>query len=336
LKRRCVIILAVLCTFFSCNKIQKASLDDVTSKEEVNIVRLDIPESEFIISGSDMSAQEMAMLLPQGVKNLYEDVLNIGSVSEPDVADAFRNYFIQDSARMHLVRDVEARFKDLSGLSKELGTLFGRLQKEVPEVDIPTFYTQISGFNQSIVVGDSIVGISLDKYMGADYAPYRKIFYRQQIAQMEPSRIAADCLTFWLTSEFPPPPPGKSSLLDQMIHYGKLNWAVYRLTEGQPDDYTYSLINNKEDNGHVWKKISKALLTPRYLTTTNERTVRTIMFGPPAHHQAFGSSLRATGIVAGVKIVDEYMKRHPSCTLKQLLTDTSSRKIFEGAGYSIR
>lgn len=336
MKRHAFLILAVLCTFFSCNKIQKASLEDVTSKEDVRIVRLDIPESEFIISGSDLSAQEMTMLLPQGVKNLYEDVLNIGSVAAPNVAESFRDYFTQDPVRMQLVKDVEHRFKDLSSLTQDLGTTFRRLQEEVPGINVPTFYTQISGFNQSIVVDDSIIGISLDKYMGADYKPYHKIFYQQQIEQMEPSHIAADCLTFWIASEFPLPSSGKNRLLDMMIHFGKINWAVYKITEGKPKDNAYVFIDNHHKYDLIWDKLSKTLFTRKYLISGDEHTVRDIMFGQPGQQHAPESGISASGIAAGVKIVDDYMKRHPSRTLKQLLTCTDYQKIFAEAGYSIR
>lgn len=45
------------------------------------------------------------------------------------------------------------------------------MKKEVPALFVPHFYAQIAALNQSVVVGDSILGFSIDKYMGADY-PY--------------------------------------------------------------------------------------------------------------------------------------------------------------------
>ena len=336
LTRRFLIILTVLSVFFSCNRLQKAILDDVTNKEDIQIVRLDIPESEFIISGSDLSAQEMTISQPQGFKNLCEDVLSIGPITAPNINEAFRNYFTQNPARMQSVRDVESKFKDLNELSHNIGIVFHRLQKEVPGVNIPTFYTQISGFNQSIVVGDSIIGISHDKYLGADYEPYKNIFYQSQIEQMEPSHIAADCLTFWLASEFPSTHSGKSRLLDMMIHFGKINWTVYKITEGKPKDQAYTFIANHHKYDLIWENLSKKLFTHKYMTYSNEHTIHDVMFGQLGRHYTPGKEISASGIAAGVKIVDDYMKRHPSYTVKQLLTTTDYQEILAGAGYTIR
>ena len=43
---------------------------------------------------------------------------------------------------------------------------------------IPMIYTQISAFNESIVLSDSVLGISLDKYMGEDYPLYKRFFFK--------------------------------------------------------------------------------------------------------------------------------------------------------------
>lgn len=39
-------------------------------------------------------------------------------------------------------------------------------EKEVPDTKVPFIYSQVSAFNESIILVDSLLGISLDKYMG--------------------------------------------------------------------------------------------------------------------------------------------------------------------------
>ena len=52
--------------------------------------------------------------------------------------------------------------------------------------------------NQSVVVGDSILGFSIDKYMGADYPLYKRFYYDYQCRSMEPDRIVPDCFTCYV------------------------------------------------------------------------------------------------------------------------------------------
>ena len=65
--------------------------------------------------------------------------------------------------------DVETRFPNLDEVEKGLTKGFKKLKKEVPEIKIPLVYSQVSAFNESIVLSDTLLGISLDKYMGEDY-----------------------------------------------------------------------------------------------------------------------------------------------------------------------
>lgn len=86
---------------------------------------------------------------------------------------------------------------------------------------IPMIYTQISAFNESIVLSDSVLGISLDKYMGEDYPLYKRFYYNYQRRTMRPDRIVPDCLVFYLMSQYPFPMDYSRTLLDVMMHYGK-------------------------------------------------------------------------------------------------------------------
>lgn len=94
------------------------------------------------------------------------------------------------------------------------------MKKEVPALFVPHFYAQIAALNQSVVVGDSILGFSIDKYMGADYPLYKRFYYDYQCRSMEPDRIVPDCFTFYLLSQYPLPwQPGS-----YFIRYDYASW----------------------------------------------------------------------------------------------------------------
>lgn len=336
MRRPVFIIFILISSLISCNKIQEAGFKEAGKHNAAGIVRLDRPESEYITSGSNLSAQDMAMCCPEGVKILYEDVLKIGNVNDEDVNEKFRHYFLSDAARLQLVKDVSEKFGNLDKLSEHLNEVFGNLKREVPSLRVPVFYTQISGFNQSIVVSDSLLGISLDKYMGKDYAPYKKLFFREQIEQMEPSRIPADCVHFWLESEFPLSPAGKSRLLDLMIYFGKINWATYKVTKGKSEEELFTFVEGEGKNHSQWPEVSAQLFNRKTLNSTDSVLIKKIMFGKPGKHRQDAGHLQAVGLPAGIKVVDNFMQRHPDYSIAELLSETDNLKILSGAGIKIQ
>lgn len=335
LRRPVFIIFILISSLISCNKIQEAGLKEADKNDAIKIVRLDQPESEYITSGSNLSAQDMAMCCPEGVKILYEDVLKIGSVNDEDVNEKFRHYFLSDAARLQLVKDVSEKFSNLDKLSEHLDKVFDHLKREVPSLRIPVFYTQISGFNQSIVVSDSLLGISLDKYMGKDYAPYKKLFFREQIEQMEPSRIPSDCVHFWLESEFPLSSVGKNRLLDLMIYFGKINWATYKITNEKYDGNLFTFVDEHGKNHSRWPEISAQLFKKKTLYSSDSLLIKKIMFGKPGKPRQDADNLQAVGLPAGIKVIDSFMKRHPDYNIAELLADTDYLQILNGAGIKI-
>lgn len=132
---------------------------------------------------------------PQVTKLLIEDVLAIGEVDDMKINDRMLEYY-SDSTLLTLMHDAEEKFKDLGWVEEKLTKGFKRLKKEVPALFVPHFYAQIAALNQSVVVGDSILGFSIDKYMGADYPLYKRFYYDYQCRSMEPDRIVPDCFTF--------------------------------------------------------------------------------------------------------------------------------------------
>jgi hypothetical protein len=59
---------------------------------------------------------------------------------------------------------------------------------------MPHIYTQVSCLNQSIVVSDTLIGISLDKYLGEDFPLYAEYYTAEQRAQMTRDAIVRDAV----------------------------------------------------------------------------------------------------------------------------------------------
>lgn len=147
------------------------------------------------MQNSFFSLQRMNTEFAQETRLLVEDVLDLGSVNMLDMNERLCTYF-SDSILVHLMEDVGEKFKDVSSIEENLTHGFKNLKKEIRELPVPKIYTQISALNQSIVVGDSILGISLDKYMGDDYPLYKNIITPTSVVRCHQNILCLTALLF--------------------------------------------------------------------------------------------------------------------------------------------
>lgn len=165
-------------------------------------------------------------------RTLIEDVLQLGQVNEPDINLKFLHFF-RDSTLQQLISDVQEQFADIDDLNRDLSDAFVRLKTAIPSVEFPQVYTQIGSFDQSIIVGHRMLGISLDKYLGADYPFYVEHYTEGQRRMMTRSMITPDCLGFYLLSLFPMPTKENLTQEERDRHMGKIQWVVNQVTERQ-------------------------------------------------------------------------------------------------------
>lgn len=177
--------------------------DNENGSVKISIERYDQLERHFLTSGDVAALRQMKTEYPFQTRTLIEDVLRIGYVDEPDINVRFVTFF-QDSTLQILMGDVQKQYADMSDVETQLSEAFERLTEMIPTLQTPRVYTQIGSLDQSIVVGDGMLGISLDKYLGAAYPIYMRFGYtRKQREMMTREFIVPDCLSFYLLSLYP-------------------------------------------------------------------------------------------------------------------------------------
>ena len=135
--------------------------DEASSKRQMMIERFDRIESLYLTTGDYAALLQMNKSYPMQTRTLIEDVLQLGEVDEPDINQKFLSFF-NDSTLQQMIVDVQELYADMGDLSKELAGAFGRLKKVIPLVEMPQIYAQIGSFDQSIIVDNNMLGISLD------------------------------------------------------------------------------------------------------------------------------------------------------------------------------
>lgn len=333
--RKLHIFFSIIILFTSCFK-SKVDFLEQSGDNGISVIRYDRLQSEYVSFDSFSALQKMNSTYAPITQILVEEILAIGDVQEEDINKRVKSFF-SDTTLVRLIADVEEKYADVDDLERELTKGFKRLKKEVPGLHIPKVYTQISALNESIVISDTLLGISLDKYMGEDYPLYSRFYYPHQCRSMRPERIAPDSFLFYLISEFPLPETSNGNLMEIMIHQGKLYYVVqqilgYTSTENIID---YSAEEKKwcrENRKLIWEYMVKN----RQLYATDPMVIRTYT-RPVPYTSYFGEgSPSLIGIWMGIEIVSSFMKNNKKMTIQDLLLLTDYDYILSESNFNPR
>ncbi len=218
------ILVAALTLFAACGlKLKPFDVDD-DGGHKLEVCRYDRLESQYLTTGDFSALQQMNMDYPIETRTLLEDVLRIGEVNDPQINHKLLAFF-QDSTLQAIVSDAESLYANMDDINAQLTSAFERLKKFLPEMPVPLVYAQISALDQSIVIGDKTIGISLDKYLGKDYPLYKKYYLPSQIETMSREYIVPDCLSFYLLSLYPMHDFESRSQIERDLHIGKVMWV---------------------------------------------------------------------------------------------------------------
>lgn len=325
-----LLLLLVLMQLVSCRWLmdrQRIDRDVV----DVKVNRYDRLLGEYLYSNSFSALQKMNAEYAQETKFLIENILTIGSVTDENINLRLREYF-SDTILVKLCHDALQKYADLSGLEAKFTRGFRFLKNEMPGMNIPRIYAQFSALNQSIVVGDSILGFSIDKYMGEDYPLYRKLYYDYQRRNMVPERIVPECFRYYLLSEYPFPWAWHRTLLDHIVHYGKINWLVHQMLGNKTFEETLGFTEQeggwcRERADSVWSY----LIDSGQLHSTDPMLVRVYMDSAPYTYPLGPDSPGEFGGWLGIYLVDEYMKRNEHVTVADLLRETDYRNMLKNS-----
>lgn len=192
MKRNLVLIglLSMLC--WTC----KWSGFGLYGDEKQNAARIDRYDrviDEYVSLGSGTALHRMNTEYTQQTKLLIEQVLNIGNVFDPGIEHRLREYYM-DSVPQLLLAAVHEEFLDMSDIEEQFENAFDSLSRSNPDFRLPHIYTQVSCLGQKIVVSDTLIGISLDMYLGADFPLYADRYGKDERQNMTRTHIVADAV----------------------------------------------------------------------------------------------------------------------------------------------
>ena len=312
--------------FFGC---QTGSEEQSVS---VHIKRYDKVLASYVLHHDTAAFRQMEQTYPRETKTLVENVLSLGKMSNPQIGERIYHYYNDRHVRQ-MSLDVLQHFKNLDSVEDSLEKAFSKLQVLLPGFRVPVLYTQIAGLNQSIVVNDSLVGISLDKYLGEDYPLYADYYYPNERKTMVASRIVPDVLFFYLCSEYSLK-YDSSVFAEKMVNIGKIYWIVYKII-GYPA-LSDAMGFTKEDSEWMKDNESKAwyYLMSNNVVRSSSSDIHDYMEGDYLKNSFHTNVPAFMPMWMGARLVENFMNKHKDMSYRQLL-QSDYKTIFADNGFTI-
>jgi hypothetical protein len=274
-----------------------------------------------------------------GFLQLFSNVVNTGDINDPAFGD-FMVRFCTDRQNNEVYAYAMKVFPDMKPYEDKLKNAFAHYIHYFPERKVPAVYSCITGFNYSIIAGDSVLGISLDRYLGANCEYYPRLgIYSYLSARMTPENVVPDCMYGWGASEwvFDSAHYANDNVLARIIHNGKLKYFEKCMLPDEPDEIIFGFTpaqmkfcrNNEEQ---MWQYLVENDL----LFSTDQFMIRKLTDEAPFTSYFTSESPGKAAVWIGFRIIESYMKKNPDISLDKLMSATDIQGILEKAKYSPR
>jgi len=341
MKKILIVFVVAIIFVMSCSR-SKVNVDVDVSNVKVDLKVYRLEQDLFKMDTNKLAEQVPALKQKYGrFLNLYsQKVIMIGSPSDAHYP-VYLKSFLVDSTMNVVYKRVSEVFPDMKNFENEMTEAFRHYKYYFPDRPVPQIYTMISGFNQSLVTDDKMIGIALDKYLGKDCDFYEKLTiekYRRY--KMHPQKMVSDCMEAWAMAEFPSN-DSIGDLLGNMLYQAKVQYFVDAILPQQPDSLKFGFTTMQlkwceKFEADIWKYLVEQKLL---FTTENMKIKKFVDDGPfttdflsPTNAKAIKPPARAA-VWLGREIIRSYMDHNPKLSLKDLMLENDYHKILNLAKY---
>lgn len=323
-----------LFSIYSCQNTQKApDVSDIAISPEV------IRFEKELFQGDTQNVEVLIERLNQKYPE-FSDVFFKQIIADPtfnnDVTRSTR-FFVRDSFIRALFADCNDLYQNFEPYTKEIEEGLKYFKHYFPDKPVPDIYTCITGFEYgSFTVGDQILAIGLDFYLGSDYPNYHPdlfpVFIRHTMAKEY--LVAKSIQT--LVNNYHGETRG-NRLVDYIIHNGIGLYVKKKLLPFSSDTVLFEYSPDQlewlqENESEIWGYfIEKDLLL-----SSDYRNFQKIISPSPNVPGMPPEAPGQLGNWIGERIIESYMDRHPETSLQALLQLDDSQKILAESKYKPR
>ncbi|MDT8401816.1 MAG: hypothetical protein RQ743_08980 [Bacteroidales bacterium] len=314
--------------------------DHYTIREKLTEPDIEILRLERDLFSGDPAALRMredSLRLKYGsFLRLFAYVINAGTLEDSTAFERLIE-FTTDRFNYEVYVSVMEKYPELSYYEKEFERAWANYSYYFPDSVIPRMYTFISGFNNSVIVGDSVLATGLDRYLGAGHDYYTRLgIYNYITLKMIPEKIVPDAIYAWAKAGNPYSAAGSSEdVISRMLYEGKLHYFTKCMLNEYPDSLLFGFTSgqmrfclNNED------KMWEYLIEHDMLFSTDLMLIRKLTGEAPFTTYFTSESPGRAGVWLGFRIIESYMKNNEKVELGDLMQNNNYRKILEEARYS--
>lgn len=273
----------------------------------------------------------------KGFLQLFSYVINTGDINESSFGD-FLVRFCTDKQNNEVYAVTMDLYPSLEDIEDGLRDAFRYYKYYFPDKVVPAVYSCITGFNNSIITGDSVLAISLDRYLGADCEYYPRLeIYKYIAARMTRENIVPDCIYGWGASDWDFSIIGypADNVITEMIHYGKLKYFEKCMLPETNDELIFGFTPDqmsfcRNNENQMWQY----LIEHDLLFKTDQFMIRKLTGEAPFTSYFTNESPGRAAVWLGFRIVESFMMKNPEVKLEALMNNSDVQFILEKAKYN--
>ncbi len=330
-KKNIILALTVAISFLSCEKNKFKDVD--LSGVHTDFAFYDFDSDLFAISPNlNEGVVSLKAKYPVILPLFTTEVIRIAYPEDEGFAELLAS-FINDTTMQEVKELVDERI-DKKELAEDLDDAFTHFKYYFPNKTIPQVFTCVSGFNQSIVMTDSLLGIGVDKYLGRDCIYYPQLgISNYQVVNMYPQKMLSDVIYAWSTVQFPFKEYGPL-LIDKMIYEGKLQYILDATLPDLADSIKIGYTAQQLEFCELSEESMWRYLAEQKMLFSSDRMDIIRYTGEAPYTSSFTTeSPGRTACWLGWQIVKSYMENNPTVSLSQLMAETDCKKILNESAY---
>lgn len=301
---------------------------------EIDIQRFEQDLFTIDTANIEREIQALRTKYPDFFDNVFLRITR--DMTDPDTTTAHTLRKILKSPGLQKLQDsVALAFPDLAPYEQDLEQAFQYQKYYLPQSTLPKVVSYVSEFGLgAFTFGDSLLGVGLDFFLGADFPGYDPNYFPDYIKRTMTPQYMVPKMIEAQASNLAGPVQG-DRLLDYMIANGKMLYLKSLLLPHQPDsvimEYTSKQMDWVEENEfEMWTHFLKEEL----LYSTRMNDIQKLI--KPSPVAPGGMPQEAPGRTAnwvGWQIIKAYMERNEGVGLEALLEEKESQPIMDKARY---
>ena len=238
----------------------------------------------------------------------------------PDFYDGLRA-FMADSVVSKIYEDTQREYADMGAIEEQLALMSARFSKLYPHKKPFVFQGHISALKRPVLTLDSLISVSLDCYLGADYPLYATRYHAYELKMHDRDCLLADVGEVMLRNTVE---TRQGTLLETMVYEG----IIAHLLAGILDDASLATVLHYAPEEEAWcmdneAKIWRTIVEQGDLFSYDRIIINKYINPAPFTSTLTQDSPGRVGRWVGWRIVQQYMQRQ-GLTVEDLAVDNTA------------